>query len=139
MPKSKAKKVKMNGKRETFPTLDDAVEKVHDAKGKMEEAAIILNKVSAMKRPFDIRRGRILRKEVEETMSDERESKILKVAGRTYFLDVEKTKQDKPYLRITESKKGEDGKFGRNSVLVFPEDAAEFGDAVALMLDKLAA
>jgi hypothetical protein len=91
-----------------------------------------------LKHPLDVRKGRAIRKEVEASMSEERESRQIKGAGRTYFLDVEKTGQGKPYLRITESKKGEGDKFERNSILVFPEDAAGFGDAVAMMLDRLA-
>ena len=65
------------------------------------------------------------------------ESKQLKGAGRTYFLDVALTSQDKPYLRITESRKGEGDKFERNSIHVFPEDAKKFAKAVDKMTGKL--
>ena len=41
-----------------------------------------------------------------------------------------RTSQDKPYLRITESRKGEGDKFERSSIHVFPEDAKEFAKAV---------
>ena len=70
-------------------------------------------------------------------MSDEKQSRQIKGAGRTYFLDVQKTKEDKPYLRITESRKGDGEKFERNSINVFPEDANEFTKAVAAMTSKL--
>jgi hypothetical protein len=68
---------------------------------------------------------------------DERESSQLKGAGRTYFLDVEKTREGKAYLRITESRKGEGDNFERSSIHVFPEDAKAFRQEVNKMVKKL--
>jgi hypothetical protein len=70
-------------------------------------------------------------------MNDDGQSKQIKGSGRTYFLDIEKTKEDKPYLRITESRKGAGDKFERNSINVFPEDAGEFAQAVSEMISRL--
>lgn len=139
MPKNKESQPNSETEREPFPTFDDVVERVNEAQGKINEAVAILTRMGDFKHPLDVRKGRVLGKEVEESMSEERESRQIKGAGRTYFLDVEKTSQGKPYLRITESKKGEGDKFERNSILVFPEDAADFSDAVTTMLDRLAA
>jgi hypothetical protein len=58
-------------------------------------------------------------------------------SSRTYFSDIEETKEGKPYLRITESRKGEGDKSERNSVNVFPEDATEFAQAVSQMTSNL--
>ena len=70
-------------------------------------------------------------------MSDDTQSRQLKASGRTYFLDIVQTKEGKPYLRITESRKGEGDKFERNRVHVFPEDAGDFAEAVSEMASKL--
>ena len=114
--------------REPFVTIDDLVQKA-------QELFAGLKKLSEFKYPLDIRRG--IGKGVEKSMSDERESQQIKGSGRTYFFDVEKTRDGKPYLRITESRKGEGDKFERNSVLVFPEDAKEFSKAVSEVVAKL--
>ena len=73
----------------------------------------------------------------KKRMNDDRQSKQIKGSGRTYFLDVEKTKGGKPYLRITESRKGAGDRFERNSINVFPEDAEEFALAVSEMAARL--
>jgi hypothetical protein len=76
-------------------------------------------------------------KGVKKGMNDDRQSRQIKGSGRTYFLDIEKTRDDKPYLRITESRKGAGDKFERNSINVFLEDADEFAQAVSEMASKL--
>lgn len=78
-----------------------------------------------------------MRKGVKKRMNDDKQSKQIKGSGRTYFLDIEKTREDKSYLRITESRKGKGDKFERNSINVFPEDADEFTQAVTEMASKL--
>ena len=75
-------------------------------------------------------------------MNDEKKSKTLKGSGRTYFFDVDQTKQGKPYLKITESRKkpGEtdkDKQWQRSSINVFPEDRADFHAAVLEMTAEL--
>ena len=109
-----------------FITIDDLVQKA-------QELSAGLKQLSEFRHPLDIRRG--VRKGVKKHMS---ESKQIKANGRTYFLDMAKTKEGKAYLRITESRKGEGDKFERNSINVFPEDAGEFAQSVAEMTAKLA-
>lgn len=94
-----------------------------------------LRKLSEFKYPLDIRRG--VGKGVKKRMSDDKQSRQIKGSGRTYFLDIQKTRGGKPYLRITESRKGEGDKFERNSINVFPEDADEFAQAVSEMVSGL--
>ena len=94
-----------------------------------------LKKLSEFKYPLDVRRG--VRKGVEKRMNDDTESVQIKGSGRTYFLDIENTKEGKPYLRITESRKGEGDKWERNSINVFPENAKEFAEAISEMITKL--
>lgn len=114
--------------REPFITIDDLLDKAQDL-------FTSLKKLSEFKYPLDIRRG--IRKGVEKHMNDETQNRQIKGAGRTYFLDLQRTKEDKPYLRITESRKADGEKFERNSINVFPEDAGEFAQAVSEMASKL--
>lgn len=128
MPKEAESRSGSEPGRETFITIDDLVEKA-------EELYHGLRTLSEYKYPLDVRRG--LGKGVKE-MDKERESVQIKASTRTYFLDVEKTSGGKPYLRITESRKGEGDKFERASINVFPEDVEEFAQAVSEMAEKLA-
>ena len=128
MPKRRELQLRSDPAREPFVTIDDLLQKA-------QELFAGLRKLSEFKYPLDVRRG--IRKGVEKSMSDERESQQIKGSGRTYFFDVETTRDGKPYLRITESRKGEGDKFERNSVLVFPEDAEEFSRTVSEMVAKL--
>ena len=114
---------------EPFVTIDDLAQQAHTL-------SVGLERLCEFKYPLDIRRG--IRKGVGKSMTDDTQSRQIKAAGRTYFLDLQKTKEDKPYLRITESRKGDGEKFERNSINVFPEDAAEFTAAVSAMAEKLA-
>lgn len=93
-----------------------------------QELVTGLEKLSNSKCPLDIRRAR---KGVTQTMNSHRQSVQIDGAGRTYFFDVEKSSKGDPYLKITESRKGKNNKFERNSVFVFPEDAQEFAKAVS--------
>jgi hypothetical protein len=71
-------------------------------------------------------------------MERENDSRQIKAGSRTYFFDIKETKEGKPYLVITESRfKGKGGQRERNSIMVFPEDASEFGEVIAEMIGKL--
>ncbi len=65
-------------------------------------------------------------------------SKIIKAGAKTYFFDLKKTKHKKPYLTITESNfKGEGEDRERKTLVVFPESAKKFAEALSLMVSKL--
>ena len=67
-------------------------------------------------------------------VAENKDSRTIRSGGRTLFLDVEKTKESKPYLRITESRfKGEGKERERSSIFVFSEDAEEFAQVVSEM------
>ena len=71
-------------------------------------------------------------------MAGNDDSMQVKAGGRTYFFDLKKTKDGKPFLVITESRfKGEGEERERNTIMVFPENAGEFSDAVSKMVAKL--
>jgi len=129
MPKKKVSGSGSSPDREPFITIDDLL-------GKAQELFAGLRRLSEYKHPLDIRRG-VKRKGVKERMNDDKQSKQIKGSGRTYFLDIERTREDKPYLRITESRKGKGDRFERNSVNVFPEDADAFAQAISEMASKL--
>lgn len=128
MPRKKGLRSGSELDRQPFLTIDDCVQRAR-------ELAAGLENLTECKYPLDIRRG--LRKEVKDDMNHDQPSKQIKGSGRTYFLDVEKTREGKSYLKITESRKGKGDAFERNSVNVFPEDAESFAQAVSEMIGKL--
>ena len=128
MPNDKVSRPGSDPDREPFITIDDLLQQA-------QKLFAGLQKLSEFKHPLDVRRG--VRRGVKNHMNDTRQSTQINGSGRTYFLDIEKTKEEKPYLRITESRKGEGDKWKRNGINVFPEDAAEFAQAVAEMASKL--
>jgi len=111
-------------KKDKITTIDDLMVTA----GKLYKGLIEL---SQQKHPLDIRRG-------VSDMNAERESETVKAQGRTYFLDVESTKEGKPYLRITESHiNKEKNESVRNTILVFQEDIHEFTQALTKMAYKV--
>jgi len=83
-----------------------------------------LIELSNRKHPLDIRKGVI-------GMYNEKKGEVIKTSGKIYFLDIEKTKTGKPYLKITESRKDpKNGNQIRNSVIVFRESIKEFSEAI---------
>ena len=128
MPRNKGSRLGSEPDRPPFLTIDDCVQRA-------QELAAGLQNLTKCKYPLDIRRG--LRKEVKDDMNHDQPSKQIKGSGRTYFLDVEKTREGKAYLKITESRKGKGDTFERNSIHVFPEDAETFAHAVSEMIGKL--
>ena len=128
MPRENGSASGSDPQREPFITIDDLVQKAH-------ELSAGLQKLSEFKHPLDVRRG--VGKGVKKRMTKDGPSRQIKASGRTYFLDIEETREGKPYLRVTESRKGQDDKFERNSINVFPEDAEAFVQAVSEMAEKL--
>ena len=118
-----------NATQEPFATIDDCIALTH-------ELAVQLNKLGEYRHPLDVRRG--VRKEVVD-MGDNQQGKQVRAGSKTYFLDIETTKEEgKRYLRITESRfKGEGKDRERKSIVVFPEHAQEFATAVAEIVGKL--
>ena len=119
---------------ESFMTLDDLTVKA-------QELVDGLRKLSTYRHPLEIRRGvpiggEGVSEEMPETKTN-KDSLQVKGAGRTYFLDMARTSKDTPYLRITESRKGEGEEFEGSSIYVFPEDAEKFSEAIQQMTQKL--
>ena len=105
-------------RKESITTIDDALRMA----GNLYKGLIEL---SQSKHPLDIRKG------VMGMYNEHKGGEVIKTSGKTFFLDIEQTKNGKPYLKITESRK--DGKNGdqiRNSVIVFQEDIREFAQAI---------
>jgi len=111
-------------KKEKITTIDDLLVTA----GKLYKGLI---KLSQQKHPLDIRRG-------VSDMNTERESETVKAQGRTYFFDLETTKEGKPYLRITESHiNKEKNESVRNTILVFQEDIHGFMQAFTKIAYKV--
>jgi len=130
MQKNRGSRSGSDPDREPFTTIDDLTQKA-------EELANGLLKLGEYKHPLDIRKGVKRRKGVSD-MAEREENRTIKAGAKTYFLDIKSTKEGKPYLVITESRfKGEGKERERASVIVFPENAEEFSQAVAEMTGKL--
>ena len=60
-------------------------------------------------------------------MDRENMSKTVKAGAKTYFFDLKLTKEEKPYLVITESRfKGDNEERERSSIILFQEHAVDF-------------
>ncbi len=121
-----------NPVREQFTTIDDVIKLA-------QELLSRLSKMSEYKHPLDIRRGvtKETREEVESVI-DARDSREIKAGGRTYFVDVETTREGSKYLKITESRfKGKEKDRERVSIIIFPEYAKEFVEVISEMATKL--
>ncbi len=111
--------------REPFITIDDLVMKA-------EDLFLGLKKLSENRRPLDIRKG------VEDMTDQNEQSKTLKAGSKTYFFDIKKTKDEKPFLVITESRfKGEGEERERSTIIIFQDKAEEFERTVSEMISKV--
>ncbi len=71
-------------------------------------------------------------------MADQNNSQKVRAGSQTYFFDLKKTKEDKPFLVITESRyMGEGKERERASIVVFQDHVQEFLRAVEDMVKKL--
>ena len=71
-------------------------------------------------------------------MADKNDNKTVRAGSITYFLDLKETKDNKPFLVITESRfKGENENRERKTIVVFQENVKEFAQAVGEMAAKL--
>lgn len=130
MPKERDLPSGSDPDKEPFVTIDDLLLKA-------EELTSGLRTLSEYKYPLDVRRGVGKREGVSE-MPDDADSRTVKAGSKTYFLDIKKTRGNKPYLLITESRfKGEGEERERVSISIFPENAEEFSEAVSTMTAKL--
>jgi len=113
---------------ERFTTIDDVIELADTLLRRLQQ-------LGSYKHPLDIRRGR---KGVKTMTKENPNSEILKAGAKTYFFDLKMTKDDKPYLLITESRfSGEEGERERNTIVIFPEQAEEFGNLVSTFTKKI--
>ncbi len=63
---------------------------------------------------------------------------MIRGSSRTYFFDIEKTKDGKPYLKITESRlSGPEKEPVRNSIFVFSDNIKEFAESIIQLGYKL--
>jgi hypothetical protein len=122
------KKQGSNPDQKQFTTIDDALEIVPG----LEKLAGILKDLGERPYPLAVRKG------VRQNMTEAQKSEQVKGGSSTYFLDIQAAATGKKYLRITQSRKakGEDS-FERISIFVFPEEAEEFGQKVAKMVEEL--
>ena len=129
MPSKRKSRSKSELIREPFTTIDDLVEQAQDLFAGLKN-------LSERKHPLDIRRG--VRRGVVDVSDQNERSKTVKAGSKTYFFDLKEAKDGKPYLLITESRfKGEGEERERMAIVVFPENAKEFSEAVSEMTAHL--
>src|SRR5689334_20881508 len=101
---------------EPFATIDEAI-------GLNKKVHRVLEKLAHYKHPLAVRQAGQLRNEVRPMAKDAKkgESVMIKDGSRTYFLDIEKMSDGKPYMKITESRfRGEGKDRERKDILIFP-------------------
>jgi len=107
-----------------FTTIDDVIRL-------SEELYARLSKIGGYKHPLAVRRG-------VKFMAAQIDSKTIKAGATTYFLDIKHTRDNKPYLLITESRfKGEGDERERKTIFVFQESAKEFAQALSELVNEL--
>jgi len=114
-----------------FITIDDLLQQAQDL-------VIGMKILSDYKYPLEVRKGS--RKEVYAMENgQDGPSRMIKAGKKTYFFDIKKTKDNKPYLLISETwfKDEDDQQPERSHVIVFPEQAKDFAFASVTMLDKI--
>ena len=71
-------------------------------------------------------------------MVEKEDSRTVRAGSITYFFDLKETKENKPFLVITESRfKGEGEEHERKSILVFQDNIQEFSKALSEMAASL--
>ena len=100
---------------QTFTTIDDLI-------SLSQELFTRLHQIGQYKYPLAVRKG---------VKPMEKPTKIVRAGAITYFLDIKKTRDNKPFLLITESRyKGNDEKRDRNTIVVFQDNVREFAQAI---------
>ena len=113
-----------NHNRDSFTTIDDVIQLSQDLCHR-------LCKIGEYKHPFAVRRG-------VNTMVEKENSKTVRAGSITYFFDLKETKDNKPFLVITESRfKGEREDHERKSILVFQDNIKEFSKALSEIATSL--
>jgi hypothetical protein len=65
-------------------------------------------------------------------------NETIRAGARTYFIDLKETKENKPFLVLTESRyKGEEKEHERTSIAIFPEYAQSLLVAFEKMVAEL--
>jgi hypothetical protein len=69
-------------------------------------------------------------------MTDDREITSIKVAAgkRTYFIDVKQTREGATYLKLSESKRLDNGEYERHRIMIFEDDINNIVEALRTVL-----
>lgn len=71
-------------------------------------------------------------------MTKNKDSRTVRAGSITYFFDLKETRENKPFLVITESRfKGEGKNHERKTIVVFQENIKEFTKVLSEMAAKL--
>jgi hypothetical protein len=126
-----ARETSSKGNQKSFITIDDLAQMA-------EEFLEGIIRMSGYKHPLSVRKGDSFTKEVIEMTEENKDSVTLKAHSKTYFFDVRKTREGKPYLGITESHLKKDSKESqRSTIFIFPEGAPTFKESFDEMIVRL--
>lgn len=69
-------------------------------------------------------------------MTDDKDIQSIKVAAgkRTYFIDVKQTREGATYLKISESKRLDNGEYERHRIMIFEDDINNIVEALRTVL-----
>ena len=110
--------------RVSFTTIDDVILLSQELFKRLRE-------IGEYKHPLAVRKG-------VKVMPDKKESQTVRAGSITYFFDIKKTRDNKPFLVITESRfKGDREDRERRTIVVFQEKVKEFAQAVSKISEKL--
>jgi hypothetical protein len=108
-------------------TLDDCLRQA-------ERLAGDLKYLASQKHPLAVRKGTSLK----PGSAPKVRSRILKAGSKTYFFDIKRDKEDRPYLVITESRfQGEGRARERARLMVFAEHTRDFAACVTALVSQL--
>ena len=113
---------------------DKPITTLDDCLSQAERLVSDLKHLASQKHPLEVRKGISLKQDSASTAR----SRILKAGAKTYFFDIKRDKEDRPYLVITESRfQGEGRERERARLMVFSEHARDFAACVAELVSQL--
>lgn len=111
-------------RRDRFVTIDDLLKQAESLYNGLKD-------LSHQRHPLSIYKG-------VKNMETTNEHEMLKTSSRTYFFDIENTKNGKPYLKISESRiNKETQEQTRNTIIIFQEDLFQFTETFNTMSKRI--
>jgi hypothetical protein len=119
----------------TKPEEGDALTTLDDCLRQAERLTHQLRQLARQKHPLDVRKGTSLKRGVQPSARN----KVLKAGSKTYFFDIKRDKENRPYLVITESRfQGPGQQRERARLMLFSEHARAFVETIQTIAATIA-